>query len=193
MILDHAPSKALRRAAALALAVLPLALVGIVAAGFLVARGEHHRRVERLLVERETYRAATEAAPEWQARIAALRKDEAGGALFYPLAQSSRAATQMETVLDGLVARNGGTVLHDNVELHDSGGDAPQELRATASFNADITQLTHILHDLRRARPLLFVDRLEVKSAPDAQGKAQLAGPNKLQADATIVAYLGPR
>jgi Type II secretion system (T2SS), protein M subtype b len=193
MIAVPAPPKAAARAIAIALLLLPVVLASFGVWRILVARAEHHERVERLLVEEATARALAGSAPSWDARIAALRREEAGRALFFALSQSSGAATHMETAVTGLVNRNGGVVQRDNVELHDAGGDAPQELRATVVFVSDISQLTHILLEMRRMRPLLFVDELEVKTVPDASGKAGLRQPNRLQVDATLVSYLEAR
>ncbi|GEM_PF-5793176 len=188
MIVDLSLSPVQSRAAAVALALVPVALLAFAGVALVRDRSLHHAAVERLLTERETDRQAIGDEPLLAGKIAEMRSTVGGAPLFYIHSQSSDAAVRMESAITAIASRNKAAQFHCNVEFRDLGESQPQELRATVTLHADITALTHILYDLRQAKPLLFVDSLSVKS--DAPPGAALTAPNELQVEMTILGYL---
>jgi len=191
MILEYSLTPAQSRAAALAVALLPLAVLALILVHFLLPRAEHHTRVAELMRQRDEYRAILRNAPAWSAEVEQLRGPASRAPAFYRSAQMSAASGQMEAAVTAIINKDQGAIQHNEVEMHDGGADAPQQLRDTVSLTADISALTRILYDMRAARPLLFVASMTVRS--DAVFAGPLSAPNRLHVDFVVVAYLQSR
>lgn len=174
-----------KRAVAVLLALVPVALI----AAMLVSYGSdvllHRQRVAQLERERASYAALAANADAWKQRAARLRTATAGGFVFTN-PKVDAAAQDLVTQASTIVTTEGGGNLQSRPEISAGGEDGATEIRANLSFTADIGKLTHILYRLRQARPLMLPEHLSVRSS----ASGPLTAPNALQIEMAVVGYV---
>lgn len=173
-----------QRLAALGLFAIPLLLAVIWLGSLFSDLAEHHQQVSLLERERANYRALVENAPAWQREVDAYQRASAGASLFYEGNQLAGAGPQLVNTLSDLVKKNGGTILHANLDAADP-ADGEGAMRADVAFEADIADLTKILHAVRDARPLLLTRQLMVQR----QDQPANTGPTHLAVQLAVIGY----
>lgn len=110
--------------------------------------------------------------------------------LFYPEGMTSaQVAKELQEHLAKLIARGNGTLISSEVidELQDDNSANPNgysKVTVRAVFRAQNSLLRDVLYQSYKARPLLFVDELEVRPAKNVQPNKQV-----VKADVKISTY----
>jgi general secretion pathway protein M len=175
-----------QRLSAIALAAIPISLLVMVLFQAIAGWIAHHERMAVLDRQLATYRELIDDQPRRAQQLAEFKAAGVQGAFFAGTSASS-AASQIQNSVGQIVKSAGGAVTQSDVRV-EAQPDSPvvriaQHLRITC----DIAALTKILHQVERARPSLFVDRLAI----DDPGQSTVSsGPHQLDVDLSISSYL---
>jgi len=180
-------SEQYRSGLAAGLLVLPVLLLVWLGIGLVIAHNAHHADMARLLLERTDDKALLQHAPAWNRERDALAKLSRSTPLFFDAAQPASAVTRMQTEVSNVIAADHINPLRNEVELVAENDRKRTELHMVLAFDADIATVSRVLFQLRQARPLLFVRKLDLRAPPQPITAQSLTGPNKLQAELTIV------
>lgn len=176
---------------ALVLVLVPLSLVLTVFFSFVSAQIVHHRQVTLLVHELNRYQALLKDAPQRRMRLATLKSSPLWRNLFLTETSASPKNTPPQNFLTGIVAKAGGTVLHDSVQANETQQSGAMEINERVVFEADIAMLTHVLYELRAPEPLLVIRHLSVH---DHEGPltGPRTAPNRLYIELEATGFARP-
>lgn len=97
------------------------------------------------------------------------------------------AAAELQTIIREIAARANGAIATIRTE---AGGDAPNLTTVLAQMTLPTETLPAFLTELENARPLVFVEMLELRS--DHARSARDAAPESLYAQLRVAAYFAP-
>lgn len=193
MTLDWNASPAFRRTAAIALLLIPLALVLMLAAPAVANYRDHRDRMAVLMRDVAAYKAAIAAMPAECAALIRLRESPTLSQIVIAAPQASDAAAQFQEKLAQIASASGARILESGTQVKAAGGGLT-ELGTHIVFEGDIAAVTRMLHELEAAQPLLIIRRSVIRD-PDgetADPAARPAGPNLLHAEFDISAFMRP-
>lgn len=189
--MSAARSRLMALVSRLAAVALPLGLVAALASGAVVPLLEAADQAKQQADERRALGARYVAIAVEHDRLAAELKGYRAAQSESPLFVGGRtpalAAASLQERLSRIVAEAGG-VMHAASGSHDANLDGLEQISVTARFDADIAQLTRILHRIEIETPLLFVDRLSVSGQIRREGGI-LAARRTLGVSMTLSGY----
>lgn len=183
-------SRLLRRAAALGLLVLLLAMT--VEAVILPVRGaflgvESDRALAVAAIERLALRVRDRATFEDQ--IAALETEVAASDLWVRAETPALAAAAVQRRLE-TAAEAAGVEIVSTQSLPPGGEDDAGQVALRADLRASTEALAVLLHDVETGRPFLFVDRLRMRNLRGGVMRmAAETGPAELSVQLDLIAY----
>ncbi|HXH03627.1 MAG TPA: type II secretion system protein GspM [Candidatus Competibacteraceae bacterium] len=153
-----------QRLLALALLLAVLASGYVLVQRVLLAKYQlYEETLDELQARLVRYTALVEQRPQLEARIQALRQDQSVATQLLERTSPNLAATALQQHLKQAVESNGGSLLSTQIlPAANEGGFTRIGLRA--QINADVPTLQKLLHALESARPLLFVDNLQINA-----------------------------
>jgi len=183
MQLELTLSPHLQRFLAVALAAVPLVVIGATLASFVQTQVERHEQAALFTHRLARERAVVSQAADWQARLSQLRAAPEWQGLLVV-----RARTQ-DGVLGQLVRNSGGKVDQKSARRMET--TSAVEIDEHVIFSATIEQLSEVLQSLRGLRPLFVVRSIAVESPIGASGPPE-AGPNRLHIELTVAEFERP-
>lgn len=93
---------------------------------------------------------------EWQ---------DTGTAVLLSDASDTNAAASIQATVRGLIESNGGVLTNSEILDSDQPDDRYRRIRVRVSFTGDLPLLTSVLRNIDLAKPALFVDNLDVRTA----------------------------
>lgn len=129
------------------------------------------------------YRQIANATPEFMAEYQRVQQ-QGLDTLFYPAGMTSaQVAKELQKTLSTVIMNGNGTLSSSEVMDEQAIGDAPadtdaaksiyQQVMIKAVFQATPALLREVLHQAYSARPLIFVESLEIKPLEGDEGKKQ--------------------
>jgi general secretion pathway protein M len=175
-----------QRLFAIGLAAIPILLLVVVLFEAISGWIEHHERMGVLDRQLATYRELIDDQPQRAQQLSEFKAAGVEGA-FYAGTTASSAASRIQSEVGQFVKSAGGTVTQSEIRV-EAQPDSPVVLVAHhVRITCDIAALTKILHQIERARPSLFVERLSI----DDPGQASVSsGPHQLDVDLSISGFL---
>jgi hypothetical protein len=135
------------------------------------------------------FRQVAEATPQYMAEYERVQK-QGLDKLFYPEGMTSaQVAKELQKQLATIITRNDGVLVRsevlDQYETKEQVNSVYEQVAVRATLQGDTRLLRTLLHQSYRARPMIFVEQLEVKPE-DQKGKEQA---QKLKAEVVISTY----
>lgn len=192
MNIEWKTSRAFRRTIAIALLLVPLALVLVIAAPAIASYQDHRAHVAILARDLAAYRTAIAAMPAERVALTRLQQSPALNEVVLAAPQASDAAAQLQEKLTQVTAGAGARVIDSSTQVMAADGGLT-ELGMHIVFDADIATATRVLHELEASRPLLIIRRCIIR---DVEGETHTPGvppgPNLLQTELDISAFMRP-
>jgi Type II secretion system (T2SS), protein M subtype b len=132
------------------------------------------------------------AAPRYEAIMKRLAANPELSKLSFQAPQASIAVAQLQSQFGQLVSSAGATILSSQA-MPEVAEQGLTKISVGVTFQAEIKSLMKVLDGLDRARPLHFLEKLNIRD-PDGEwaGQAQPGKPegNKLQVELVVTAYM---
>lgn len=149
----------------------------------------HAERVDMLKRQARTMQALAEAAPRLEAAAKALAANPDARILTFTAPQPTLAVAQLHSQLAQLVSSSQATVMSSQ-GLPEVREGALTKITVQTNIEADVKALIKVLHGIEGARPLLNIEKLNVRD-PDGDWATapQTNAPNKLQVEIYVSAF----
>ncbi len=128
----------------------------------------------------------------YEARLAELTARESASQVYLQGATDALAAARLQDQVSGLIERHGGTVR----SIQSLPGEDDDEFRRVAvrvQFTGTTVSLFQALHSLETARPLVFVDNLDIRNRRSRRRSNQQADNPALNVSLDLSGFVRPR
>lgn len=184
MQFEIALSRQHQKIIAIALALIPIALLVLVATSFITMQIERHTQTALLVRKLSHERAILAQAPVWHDRLLHKRTSRDWQNLFIAKTLSTNAGTTAT-----LIKSLGGKIQQNSVRRMETAGAV--EVDEHIVFSSDTEQLAKILQSMRGLRPVFVVRSTSVQSQVEAVPAAP-SGPNILRVELTVAEFERP-
>jgi Type II secretion system (T2SS), protein M subtype b len=176
-----------QRVLALLLALAPVLVLVWMFVVAMMDMLDYHAQLSVLKRDRAIYEDLIEGLPQRKLTIEEIGRSGAFDAFFVGL-NAQDVGRQLDARLTQLLSANHAMVAEHNVTAPAAEG-AVVAVTEHLVFTCDIEALTHILHQIGQAKPVLFVDHLAIT---DVAGEAREHGPHILNVDMLVSGYKRP-
>ena len=176
-------SPRVQRLLALALAAIPLLLIGGIFASFVETQVVRHEQAALLTHKLVRERAILSLAPDWQTRLSQLRSSSKWQDIFVGRTQPQGGALAV------LVGATGGRIDQQSARHMETTNAV--EIDEHITFSASMEQISKVLKVLRGFRPLFVVRSISIKDT-DSISRLPDAGPNMLHVELTVAEFERP-
>jgi hypothetical protein len=189
MTLDLTLSPRQNRIVAIALALIPVALILFLAAPALSGYWEHRDRIDALQRQMLTYQVVIASMPRDRAALAEFRRSPELNDLVLPHQQATAGMAELQNRIGEIASAANARVMQSTSEVRASDG-ALIELSTRIVVEGDIAAVSLLLHELEKARPLLIVRRFTIRDPDGEDASATSTGPNVLQAELDVSGFM---
>lgn len=150
----------------------------------------HSDRVGMLRRQASTMEGLADAAPRYEAVSKKLAANADTQLLTFAAPQATLAVAQLQGQLSQLITSTSAVVTSSQT-LPEAREDALTKITVQTMLETDVKGLISVLHGVDAARPLLKVEKLVIRD-PDGDWSVapQVTGPNKLQVELIVSAYM---
>ena len=164
-----APVSRLQRLLSVALLLLLLLGAYILIDRYLLGQYEFYQdNIAELQDRLQRVRNIIAMRPDLEARLQQTRQDDSIDAYYLQQSSSTLAATELQQLVKSAIESNGGDLVSTQI-LPVSDEGAFSRIAIRVQMTGDTATLQKMLHTLESARPLLFVDNLQIRSQPIRQ------------------------
>jgi general secretion pathway protein M len=150
----------------------------------------HNERVSMLRRQASTIQGLADAAPRYEAAAKKLAANADTQTLTFAAPQATLAVAQLQGQLSQLIT-SASAVVTSSQTLPEIREKALTKITVQTMLETDVKALIKVLHGVDAARPLLRIEKLAIRD-PDGDWSVapQVTGPNKLQVELVVSAYM---
>jgi general secretion pathway protein M len=150
----------------------------------------HNERVSMLRRQASTIQGLADAAPRYEAAAKKLAANADTQTLTFAAPQATLAVAQLQGQLSQLIT-SASAVVTSSQTLPEIREKALTKITVQTILETDVKALIKVLHGVDAARPLLRIEKLAIRD-PDGDWSVapQVTGPNKLQVELVVSAYM---
>jgi general secretion pathway protein M len=150
----------------------------------------HNERVSMLRRQASTMQGLADASPRYEAAAKKVASNADAQLLTFAAPQPTLAVAQLQGQLSQLIT-SASAVVTSSQTLPETREKALTKITVQTMLETDVKALVKVLHGIDAARPLLKIEKVAVRD-PDGDWSVspQVSGPNKLQVELVVSAYM---
>jgi general secretion pathway protein M len=150
----------------------------------------HSERVSMLRRQASTMQGLADAAPPYEAAVKKAAANADARVLTFAAPQATLAVAQLQGQLSQLITSTSAVVTSSQT-LPEAREKALTKITVQTMLETDVKALIQVLHGVDAARPLLKIEKLAIRDPDGDWSQApQTTGPNKLQVELVVSAYM---